>query len=229
MTIGRPLDAIEQAMEEVDSARKKIARGKSRQISQADTIDYLKSVAYSWFKTHRLSLATEFSVAEVSVVDAHLDKVLAATAKASARTTYVTNLKAASEALVTLRSAALTAPSHASAPSDSPPDFAPLASDSAMRGILIRRWNECQLCVQAGADLAATVMMGGFLEALFVARANRLADKGPLFRARGTPINSSTRKPLPLPEWTLRAYIDVSQELGWISRSGRDVAAVLRD
>jgi hypothetical protein len=34
---------------------------------------------------------------------------------------------------------------------------------------------------------------------------------------------------VPLSEWTLRHYIDVGHELGWISRSGKDVAAVLRD
>ena len=37
------------------------------------------------------------------------------------------------------------------------------------------------------------------------------------------------KKPLDLGEWTLRPYIDVAFELGWISKSGKDVAAVLRD
>lgn len=83
--------------------------------------------------------------------------------------------------------------------------------------------------VDASAPLAATVMMGGLLEALFVARANLMANKTPLFRAKATPIDSKTKKPLALPEWTLRPYIDVAAELGWISRSGKDVAAVLRD
>jgi hypothetical protein len=32
-----------------------------------------------------------------------------------------------------------------------------------------------------------------------------------------------------LQEWMLQPYIDVSQELGWITKSGKDVAAVLRD
>ncbi len=77
--------------------------------------------------------------------------------------------------------------------------------------------------------MAATVMMGGFLEALFVARANQMTDKAPLFRARATPIDQKTRKPLQLPEWTLRHYIDVAQELGWISRSAKEIAEVLRD
>jgi hypothetical protein len=72
-------------------------------------------------------------------------------------------------------------------------------------------------------------MMGGFLEALFVARANQMADKAPLFRAKASPIDHKSKKPLPLSDWTLRHYVDVAYELGWISRSGKDVAAVLRD
>ena len=98
-----------------------------------------------------------------------------------------------------------------------------------MNAILERRWNECQGCIRASAPLAAKVMMGGLLEALFVARANVMTNKAPLFRAKATPIDSKTKKPLALPEWTLRPYIDVAAELGWISRSGKDVAAVLRD
>jgi hypothetical protein len=72
-------------------------------------------------------------------------------------------------------------------------------------------------------------MMGGLLEALFVARANLLPNKSPLFRAKSTPLSPKTKKPLALSEWTLRPYIDVGAEIGWISRSGKDVAAVLRD
>jgi len=71
--------------------------------------------------------------------------------------------------------------------------------------------------------------MGGLLEALFVARANAMPDKAPLFKARQAPIDRKTRKPLPLAEWTLRGYIDVAHELGWITRSGKDIAVVLRD
>ena len=72
-------------------------------------------------------------------------------------------------------------------------------------------------------------MMGGLLEALFVARANRLNDKSALFKAKSTPRDGQTQKPIPLKEWTLRPYIDVGHELGWITKSGKDVAAVLRD
>jgi hypothetical protein len=98
-----------------------------------------------------------------------------------------------------------------------------------MREILERRWDECQRCLDAEAHLAATVMMGGLLEALFVARANRLQDKKPLFTAKATPLDSQTKKPLPLSRWTLQPYLDVGHELGWISSSAKDIAVVLRD
>jgi hypothetical protein len=84
-------------------------------------------------------------------------------------------------------------------------------------------------CIEGSAFLAATVMMGGLLEALLVARANRMSDKSPLFAATSTPIDPKTKKPLDLRQWTLAPYIDVSHELGWITRSAKDVAIVLRD
>jgi hypothetical protein len=223
------LDVVESALAEVERARKKVAKGKSPQIKQADATDYLKSVAYAWFRSHRPLLVGRIATTAIEPVDHSLQRVLDATNKASARTTYLTALKDAKDALVTLRSVALTMPTSAAAVHDAAPDFSPLAADQAMRSILARRWDECQRCVRAEAHLAATVMMGGFLEALFMAKANQLSDKAPLFKAKATPVDHRSKKPLPLPDWTLRPYIEVGEELGWISRSGKDVAAVLRD
>src|SRR5262249_7683631 len=139
-------------------------------------------------------------------------------------------LKTAKDALIAARAVIMLGPDpQATIPLEIPPDFSSLAADDKMKEILSRRWYECQRCIKAGAHLAATVMMGGLLEALFVARANRLDDKAPLFKATATPIDAKTKKPLALTEWTLRPYIDVGSELGWITRSGKDVAAVLRD
>lgn len=223
------LDVIELALSEVDGARKKIARGHSKQVTQTDVVDYLKSVVYSWFRTHRPALESSLAITAVGLVDAPLQRVLDATNKASARTTYLAALRDAKDALTSLRSVALTSQAPTAVGYDPAPDFSPLASDPMMRDILARRWEECQRCIRADAHLAATVMMGGFLEALFIARGNQLVDKSPLFRAKATPIDYKTKKPLQLSEWTLRPYIEVGQELGWISRSGKDVAEVLRD
>lgn len=222
-------EAIETCMREVFRARARVSRLRSKQITNGDDRDYLKSVAYSWFKSHRPVIASDASAEALEAVDARLRDVLDATARSSARSTYLAALKDAKEALTSLRRSALLPSRSSPSEGEPPPDFAALASDPGMKSILERRWDESQRCLRAGAPLAATVMMGGLLEALFVARANIMTNKSALFRAKATPIDSKTRKPLPLPEWTLRPYIDVAAELGWISRSGKDVAAILRD
>lgn len=222
-------DPIEACFREVERARNRVSRIKTKQITSADDRDYLKSVAYAWFKSHRPLLVSSISEDAIQPVDIELKAVIDATARSSAKTTYLAALKRAKDALASLRGHVLVPPRSSPSATEPPPDFAALASEPVMKAILERRWNECQACIRASAPLAATVMMGGLLEALFVARANLMNNKTPLFRAKATPIDSKTKKPLALPEWSLRPYIDVAAELGWITRSGKDVAAVLRD
>lgn len=222
-------DIIEACLREIERALNRVSRIKVKQITNADDRDLLKSVAYSWFKSHRPLLTPSVREDALEAVDLKLKAILDATARSSGKTTYLTALKGAKGALASLRAIALVPARSSPYAPVSPPDFTTLASDPVMKGILERRWNECQRCIRVDAHLAATVMMGGLLEALFVARANQMTNKGPLFRTKGTPIDPKTKKPLALPDWTLRHYIDVAGDLGWISRSGRDVAAVLRD
>lgn len=221
--------SIDACIKEVEKARNRVARLQSKQVTTADDKDYLKSVAYTWFKTHRPMLTPILQNEQLGAVDAQLRIVLDATAHSSARKTYLVSLKDAKQELTALRAAALMSRPTTSTVPDSIPDFSALAADAMMKAILERRWVECQKCIAMDAPLAATVMMGGLLEALFVARANLMTNKGPLFRSKATPIDGKTKKPLALTEWTLRPYIDVAAELGWISSSGKDVAAILRD
>lgn len=222
-------DVIETAISDAERARTRVKRGNSKQVRAADEVDYLKSVAYAWFNSHRQSLEGTVAGTALEAVDNAFRVIMDATAKSSIRSTYVSAFGKAKSALVTLRTATLVGPTKNSSYTEQIPSFSSLASDTVMQKILERRWKECQACLCGGAHLAATVMMGGLLEALFVAKANQMTDKGPLFRAKTTPIDPKTKKPLSLGEWTLRPYIDVGAELKWISKSGKDVAAVLRD
>jgi hypothetical protein len=113
--------------------------------------------------------------------------------------------------------------------SEDPPDFSSLISDAEMQHVLSDRWHECTVCIQAGAPLAATVMMGGLLEGLLLARVHREPNKTAVFAARTVPKDKGTGKPLPLSEWTLKNYIDVAHELQWISRPAKDLGEILRD
>jgi hypothetical protein len=116
-----------------------------------------------------------------------------------------------------------------SATPDIVPRFDPLISDPKMQVILARRWQECCVCVSSAAPLAATVMMGGLLEGLLLAKINQLPDKTPVFTASAAPIDSKTGKTLQLKEWGLKNYIDVAYELHWITKTTKDIGEVLRD
>ncbi|MGH8200467.1 MAG: hypothetical protein ACREVO_08900 [Steroidobacteraceae bacterium] len=223
-------DAVEASLREIEQALKRVSKQSGKQITKAADRDYLKSVAYAWFETHRRPLDGIVQDEVLKSVDTPLRAVLDATARSSAKSTYLAALKEAKGAVTSLRGAILVSTrTSAAAGLEAPPDFAALASDATMRSILERRWNESQRCVQAGAPLAATVMMGGLLEALFVARANLMSDKSPLFRAKAAPKDSKTGKTIPLQGWKLSQYIDVAAELNWISHSGKTVADVLRE
>jgi hypothetical protein len=172
------------------------------------------------------------SESDLASVDAEYKSMLAACEGAATRKTYLARLKTVAGRLVDLkaeRALDFAALSAQPATSDRPPAFATLILDSRMQEILIRRWAECIACVQTEAPLAATVMMGGLLEALLLARVHRESDKSKVFKAAGAPKDKKTGKTLPLSEWTLQHYISVAHELTWISRSAMDVSAVLRD
>jgi len=98
-----------------------------------------------------------------------------------------------------------------------------------MRQVLARRWQECVTCLRAGAPLAATVMMGGLLESLFLARVNREPNKQQIFTAKAAPKDPRTQQALSLRGRTLGDYIAVAHELRWIPQSVRDVGEVVRD
>ncbi len=222
-------DAITSALDELERAKRMLQRDKAKQVRNIDERRLLKALALTWFGTRRPVLLPAVQADALSGADAVYREVLDATDRLAARTTYLAGLRQAKNALIELRAVVLAAPPTLATTSDVAPDFTSLASDSLMRDILKHRWEECIKCLNASAYLAATVMMGGLLEALLVARANQMPDKSPLFKTKATPVDPRTQKPLDLRQWTLAPYIDVAHELRWIARSAKDVAGVLRD
>ncbi len=221
--------AIAAALEDIERARQMLQKLRAPQVRSAEHRQYLRALALSWFHSRRPALQKMLDDTQMRGVDQSFRIILDSTEKLAARSTYLSAARAVKAELIELRGALLSAPTPAPTTSDSAPDFTKLAGDPVMRAILASRWDECTKCVNASAFLAATVMMGGMLEALFVARANRMTDKAPLFKASSAPVDPRTRKPLDLRQWMLASYIDVAHELGWISRSAKDVAVVLRD
>jgi len=224
-------EAIDAAIDEVTKARKRVSALKTKQVTTVDAVASLKATAMTWFHTHKPIVVAAAPSLDLAAVDQHYTTVLNSTAKHAAKQTYLDALRNAKVALVAARSAALVAPVAAPVANtdDLAPDFSPLAGNQEMRDILTRRWHECAKCVKADAHLAAIVMMGGMLEALFVARANKLTDKSPLTNAANAPTDKGTGKPTNYNKWMLDSYIKVGCELNWITESAKDVADKLKE
>jgi hypothetical protein len=162
-------------------------------------------------------------------VDDLYKDIISSSDRSCSRQKYDEKIKTIKGELSEIRGYALTPTTSPRHTTDDPPDFSPLITDQKMKQILERRWSECYRCVEADAPLAATVMMGGLLEALLLARINKETNKEQIFGGSKAPKDKKTGKPWPLKEWTLRHYIDVAHELNWISHSVRDVGSILRE
>jgi len=222
-------DAVDGAIREIDRLRRVLKRGQSPQVRSTDEKDVIRATCLTWFNNHRSELRQVVGDDLLHGVDAPYKTILGAADRATARSTYDAWLKDLRKRISELRSAVVAPLPPAKPTTDSPPSFDSLVSDPAMRKVLSRRWEECTKCVSAGAPLAATVMMGGLLEALLLARVHRHLDKSAVFRAASAPHDSKTGKSLMLQEWTLRNYIDVAHELKWITSSAKDLGEVVRD
>lgn len=226
--MGDPLAAVEAAIQEVSTARNLLTRRKSKQVFRGDEQNQLKAVAFSWFRTHRLIVMSHPSTPDISNIDVPYQRVLDSTARNAARSTYASGLLEAKKSLVALRGQ-LAIADKPKVTTDAPPNFAPLAPDTRMQGILKNRWDEVQRCIACSASLSATVMMGGLLESLLLARINSSPAKPSVFTAVGAPRDSKTGKTLPLPNWKLIHMVEVGHELKWISKSAKDIGHVLRE
>ena len=224
-------EAIDTSIREVTTARALVSKMKGTQVKGVDAIAALKATALAWFNSHRpIVVASGFDL-NLAAADRLYTSILNATAKYAARQTYLDALQAAKNALIALCERCLLCrrQRRVTAQITSRPDFSPLAGNQDMRDILTRRWHECYKCVKADAHLAAIVMMGGLLEALFVARANRMPVKDPLINASSAPTDKASGKTLNYQEWMLDSYIRVGHELKWITESAKDVADILKE
>ena len=219
-------EAIYQAIREAERIRS-VTRKKSLPQVRGSERDIIRATALTWFQSHRPKLVAIVSAADLRPVDEMYQKIVEASHKSAARSGYVDTLKDISDSLVQLRSRNVVKLAAATT-TDAPPDFSKLIADSPMQVILEKRWTECVICISYGAPLAATVMIGGLLEGLLLARVNRENNKTPIFTA-GTAPKDKQNKTLSLKDWTLQDYIAVAHELKWITVAAKDVGVVLRD
>lgn len=224
---------IDQAICEIDRLAKTVNGHSSVQIRNLDEQGLIKANAFSWFNGYRTHLQSLNGNENLNLVDENFRQLLEFSDKLTSRSRYKTILKSIKDGLIKLRSEAIkfntTTTDLVNKTKNSIPDFSPLARDPKMQKILENRWNEIIKCLDCGAPLAATIMMGGLLEALFLARANKLSNKNSLYKAKAAPIDSKTKNVVPLDKWMLNSFIEVGAELGWIRKPAKDIGIILRD
>lgn len=226
-------DAIESALKESQRLRKALLKDSSKQVRSDDEKQVVKATSQSWFNNHRPQITAILDDDEVRGIDDEFKFLISSTNRATVRTKYIAALKQIEKLLGQLQAdriveLASNSATSLTATSDAPPNFSTLASDAKMQTILVNRWGECAKCVNMGASLAATVMMGGLLEGLLLAKINQLADKSAVFKAASAPKDKAG-SPLKLNEWGLKNYMDVAHELNWISKTTKDIGEVVRD
>ena len=226
---------IDAAVADVDNLRRILKRRSTKQVQSENERQIVKGIALAWFRKRRPMLVALLGEDQVGGIDKLYSALIESSGRATTRAKYFGTLKAVKKQLGNLQGqhvialaaqAAITPPGVKT--SDSPPQFTSLISDHKMQAILAKRWRECVICVNAGAPLAATVMMGGILEGLLLAKINQLPNSSQVFTASSAP-RDKVGKTLPLKVWTLKNYIDVAHELKWITTTAKDIGVVMRD
>ena len=237
MKVTGAQQVLDAAMQEAERLRRTLQKrgAGGTQVRSDDEKRIVRATAHAWFNSHRPPVRAVLTDDDLTSLDDEYRSLMVAAGRATLRTKYLDSLKRVKKLLSQLQADQAIAlggtPSEwgPAGTTDNPPQFAPLISDLRMQAILRKRWHECVTCVNYGAPLAATVMVGGILEGLLLARINQLSDQGPVFRAVSAPKDKKTGSPLKLSEWGLKNYIAVAHEPGWISRTTKDVGEVVRD
>jgi hypothetical protein len=225
MTEGQ--QALDDALRRCDFLRKLLRKKADKQVRSEDERDTIKATSLAWFNNQKPQIVSVLELASVAPADKIYNQMLGASDRAGSRTHYLQSLKELRAALLIIRSKQMLASAVPQPTADVAPSFATLIPDPKMQAILARRWNECIICLSAQAPMAATVMMGGLLEGLLLARVNKEPNQKPIFTASAAPKDKKTSNPLPLKDWMLKNYIDVAHELGWITKSAKDISNVL--
>lgn len=222
--------AIDNTIQGVKKLRANLKKKNQPQVRSHIECSLIKATALSWVNNHRKAVVSLLGTDPLNNIDQLYNEIIQACDHSTLRRVYRTRLKNILHELSAIKGNIITVSNQASvATTEEPPDFSSLTTDVQMQTILKDRWEECRRCISGKAPLAATVMMGGFLESLLLAQINKEPDQSRIYKAKRAPKDTKTQKVLQLKDWTLRHYIDVAHELKWISQSAKDVGEVLRD
>lgn len=220
--------SLDAAIASVQALRAQFHKERTRQVKKQPEKALAKATVLAWFNEHRPNCGIDDTA--LATANGIFSRVLVMSERDSLRSRYDSELKALWKNLIAVRDVALRAPPRLAAFSAAPPEFARIVQDARLLAILERRWRETAACLAGKASLAASIMLGGLLEALLLAKAKALANQGPIFTAKNAPKDrKSGRTKSNLREWSLYDFIQVGHELGWIGSVAKAVGHTIRD
>lgn len=219
---------VEDVLNGVEYTQKLLRRKKTAQVRTSEEKEIIKSIALAWFEKYKDKFPiTDIEWETLSQIDSDYKSLLEWSSKSTSRFRYLGLLGSLKAKLIQLRSEIFSNSYKKIVPKNIP-NLTKLVPNSDMRQIIYRRWRETEKCIEV-APLAATVMMGALLEALFLARINKLDNKSVIFRLKSTPLDKSSQNPLNLSEWTLKHFIHVAHEMEWIRKAAKDISSVMME
>jgi hypothetical protein len=106
------------------------------------------------------------------------------------------------------------------------PDFDRLVTDPSLASILESRWREVTKCIEAGAHLAAIILMGSILEGVLLAITTAYPKQANQAPAAPKDVSGKVKR---FGEWTLSNLIDVAHDCGWLQTDAKKFSHVLRE
>jgi len=207
-------------LDESERLKKILRKEKGSQIRSKSIQEFTRTISLVWFEKYQII----FSNIESGLLDSineNYKNLNEWSFSATSKNKYLVLIKELRANLIKLQSASITNKINPVVNNDIE-NLDNLVQDPEMQQILRCRYKEIKNCIEI-APLAATVMMGGLLEALFLARILKLEDKKSIFNQKATPIDPKTKKPRNLSEWTLNNFIDISFTMGWVRKAAKDV------
>lgn len=222
------LEAVDEALREIERLRVLINKSRLPQVRNSDEKYAAKASANLWREKHYRAIVTTNGSETLDKVNHLYGVLLGFTIRNISRSKYKSNIKDIKTLLGTLQEEIYLADDKSKSQPSSKPDFSKLIQDQKMQAILSSRWEEAEVCIANQARLAAVVMMGGILESILLARVNALGDSSKIDKLHSSPRDKKG-KVLELKKWSLSHFIDVAQEMGWISQASKDVSGIVRN
>jgi len=106
-----------------------------------------------------------------------------------------------------------------------PPNFVKITGDENLSVILNERWAEINRCLQSDAHLAGIILMGGVIEAVFLAIVKRYPQKARGCKSAPLDKKGKIKK---IRDWTLNELINVAFDCDWIHQDAARFGHLLR-